>query len=50
MRYGIRCNIVNIANQMFFAYQDLASELQVFVSLPTEFTKAANFICILKEK
>ncbi len=50
MRYGIRCNIINIANQLFFAYQGLAPKLQVFVSPPTKSTKAANFIHTLKKK
>lgn len=50
MRHGIRCNIIDVANQLSFAYQDLALELRVFVSPPTESTKAADFICILEEK
>ena len=50
MRPGIEWNIVNVANQLSFAYWGLAPELQVFVSPPTESTKAADFICTLKEK
>lgn len=50
MQHCIRCNIVNIANQLSFAYQSLAPELRVFVSPSTEFTKAADFICMLEEK
>lgn len=50
MRHGIRCNIINVANYLSFAYQSLAPELQVFVLPPTESTKAADLICILKEK
>ncbi len=44
MRYGIECNIVNVANQLFFAYRGLAPELRVFVSPPTELTKVADSI------
>ncbi len=50
MRHGIGCNIVDIANQLSFAYWGLASELQVFVSPPTESTKAADFIRTFEEK
>lgn len=50
MRYGIRCNIIDVANQLSFAYRGLAPELRVFVSPPTESTKAADFICVLEEK
>ncbi len=50
MRHGIGCNIVDVANQLSFAYQGLASELRVFVSPLTESTKAADFICALEEK
>lgn len=50
MRHGIGCNIVNVANQLSFAYRGLALELQVFVTPPTEATKASDFIRALKEK
>lgn len=50
MQYNIRCNIIDIANQLSFAYQGLAPELWVFVSLLTELIKAVDFICALKEK
>lgn len=50
MRYGIECNIIDVANQLSFAYQGIALELWVFVSPPTELTKAANFIHVLEEK
>ena len=50
MRHGIGCNIVDVANQLSFAYRGLAPELRVFVSPPTEFTKAADFIRTLEEK
>ena len=50
MRYDIKYNIVDIANQLSFAYQSLASELQVFISPPTKSTKVADFICTLEEK
>lgn len=50
MRHGIDCNINDISNQLSFAYQGLAPELRVFVSSPTESTKAAKFIHILEEK
>ena len=50
MRHGIGCNIVDMANQLSFAYQGLAPELRVFVSPLTESTKAADFICTFEEK
>ena len=50
MRHGIGCNIVDVANQLSFAYRGLAPELRVFVSPPTESTKAADFIRTLEEK
>ena len=50
MRHGIGCNIVDVANQLSFAYRGLAPELRVFISPPTELTKAADFIRALKEK
>ena len=50
MRYGIGCKIVNVANQHFFAYRGVISELKVFISSPTKSTKAANFIRTFEEK
>ncbi len=50
MRHGIGCNIVNIVNQLSFAYRSLAPELRVFVTPPTESTKASDFIRALEEK
>ena len=50
MQHGIGCNIVDVANQLSFAYRGLAPELWVFVSPSTESTKAADFICALEEK
>lgn len=50
IQYGIVCNIINIANQLFFAYKGLVLELQVFVSPQIELTKAADFIYVLKKK
>ena len=50
MRHGIGCNIVDIANQLSFAYRRLAPELRVFISPLTELTKAANFIRAFEEK
>ena len=50
IRYNIGCNIVDIVNQLSFAYRGLAPELRVFVSPPTELTKAADFIYVLEEK
>ena len=50
MQHGIGCNIVDVANQLFFAPWGLAPELQLFVSPPTELTKAADFIRALEEK
>lgn len=50
MWHSIRCNIVDIANQLSFAYKGLAPELQVFVTLPTKLINAFDFIRALKEK
>ena len=50
MRHGIGCNIVDVANQLSFAYRSIAPELRVFVSPPTESIRAADFIRALKEK
>ena len=50
MQHNIRCNIINIANQLSFAYQGLVSKLQMFISPLTKLIKAANFICALQEK
>lgn len=50
MKYDIGYNIINITNELSFAYQGLAPELQVFVSPLTESIKAADFICVLEEK
>lgn len=48
MQYGIGCNIVDVTNHLSFAYKSLAPELQVFISLPIESTKAADFIRVLE--
>ena len=50
MQHGIGCNIVDIANQLSFAYRGLSPELRVFVSPPNKSTKAADFILTLEEK
>lgn len=50
MQHSIGCNIIDVTNQLFFAYQRLAPELRMFVLPPTKSTKAADFICLLKEK
>lgn len=50
MRHGIGCNIVDVANQLFFAYRDIAPELRIFISPPIESTRAADFIHAFKEK
>ena len=50
IQYSIECNIIDVANQLFFAYQGLVQELRVFVLPPIKLTKAANFICTLKKK
>lgn len=50
IQHNIGCNIVNVANQLSFAYQGLVLELRVFVSFSTESTKAADFLCMLEEK
>ena len=50
MRYGIEYNIIEVANQLSFAYRGIVPELRVFVSPPNESTKAADFIRALEEK
>lgn len=50
MQHSIGCNIVNITNQLFFAYRGLAPEFRVFVSFLTKFIRVSNFIHTLKEK
>ena len=50
MRHGTGCKIVNVVNQLSFAYQGIILELQVLVSPPTYLTNAANFIYMLEEK
>ena len=50
MRHGIGCNIIDVANQLSFAYRGIAPEFRVFVSPPTKSTKAADFICALEKK
>lgn len=50
MRHEIGCNIVDVFNQLSFAYRGLAPELRVFVSLPTKSMKASNFIRTLEKK
>lgn len=50
MQHGISCNIVDVANQLFFTYQGLTPKLRVFISPPTKLIKIPNFIHALKEK
>lgn len=50
MRYGIGYNIIDVANQLSFAYRGIAPELRVFVLLPIKSTRAADFICALEKK
>ena len=50
MQHGIRCNIVDVANQLSFIYRGIAPELQVFVSPPNKSIMVADFIRALEEK
>ena len=50
MRHEIGCNIVDVTNQLFFAYRGIAPELRVFISPLTEATRASDFIHALEEK
>lgn len=50
MRYGIKCNIVDVVNHLFYAYQSLAPVLRVVVLHPTNSTNVAHFICTLEKK
>lgn len=50
MRYGIGSNIVDVTNQLSFAYRGITPELRVFVLPPTESTKVTDFIRALEEK
>lgn len=47
--YKLRCNIDNIANQLF-PYRDLVPELLVFINFLTNTIKITDFIQVLKEK
>lgn len=50
MQHNIDCNIVNIANQFFFAYQGLILELKIFILSPTKLTKVVDIRDVFKEK
>ena len=50
IQHGIGCNIVDIANQLSFAYRGVAPELRIFLPPPYHTTKASDFICLMKEK
>ena len=50
IQQGIGCNIVDVANQLSFAYRGITPKLKVFVSPPTKSTKASDFIRTFKEK
>lgn len=50
MRHDIECNIIDVANQLFFANQGIVPELRVIMLPPTESIKAADFICVLEER
>lgn len=50
MHHGIDCNIIDVANQLSFAYRGIAPELRVFILLPTKTAKVSNFIWVLEEK
>ena len=50
MQHGIGWNIVNVVNQLRFAYRGLAPKLWVFVLPPTKLTKAVDFNHALEEK
>lgn len=50
MYHSIDCNIVDIANQLSFAYHDIALEFKVFISLHTKVTKTFDFIRVFVEK
>ena len=50
MRHEISCNIIDIANQLSFAYCGIGPELRVFVLPPTKVIRASDFIRALEEK
>lgn len=50
IRYIMRCNIVDITNQLLFAYRGLVSEFRIFVTLFIDITKATVFIQVIQEK
>lgn len=50
IQHGIGCNIVDIANQLSFAYQNMAPELKIFLPPFDYIIKANNFICLMEEK
>lgn len=48
--YNINCNIVDIANQLFYTYYNIALELKVFVSPLTKAIKTSDFIYTFEAK
>lgn len=50
IQYGISCNIINVANQLFFAYQGIAPKLGLYVFISMETMKTSNFIYALCKK
>lgn len=50
MQHSIGCNIVDVANQVSFAYRSIAPKLKIFILPPTKSTKTSDFIRTLKKK
>lgn len=50
IRHGLRCNIIDVANQLLFVYRGLLPELQVFINPLTNTIKVTEFIQALEEK
>lgn len=50
MQDNIKYNIINIANQLSFFYQNSALKPRVFMLLITKLTETADFIYALKKK
>lgn len=48
--HKLGCNIIDVANQLSFAYKGLAPNFRVFITPSIDTTKATDFIQALEEK
>lgn len=50
MQHDIEYNIINVANQLFFAYQKLALKLRVFILSLIKSIKMVDFLRVFEKK